>query len=351
MENYDIYKNLTLNKENFKSSIDEFYILAFSYIDLNNKNISYYYINSAIDEFKYEFNYSNRYYYDMIISKVEDLCSTLLNNLTLNQKYIEINDSCFGRIEKIKNSKIEITSKNYQENVLNKSITNFFPVDNIMNEHFNSFNSRLIEITNNIKLIVDEIKNKGDNPKELIIAKFYLENIINKNHINNIYDEINNGIINVPNNAVYNSTITTWNVYINELIRNLYNSLNALNINIEINFNNELKKYKIVLKDKIYNEFFVKENFEEKLNSSFINEYSNINSYSNSRQEINGILNSILNKIKYHLTKEADRLSKETTKYNNNYIYIRNRLENYKNSIYEQLYSSIISKVININQN
>ena len=54
-----------------------------------------------------------------------------------------------------------------------------------------------------------------------------------------------------------------------------------------------------------------------------------------------GKLDSILQKIINHVTNEASRLSNQLTSYSNDTTVIKNRLNNYKASIYEQFYSTI----------
>ena len=108
-------------------------------------------------------------------------------------------------------------------------------------------------------------------------------------------------------------------------------------------FNNELKKYTKIVKDKIYNEFYNKDNLRTKLNTMFSQGLNSMNV--ESKQKILDIIDSILNKIKYHIINESNRLKNELTSYSNNFEYIKKRIDNYKIIIYGQFYSVLTSEI------
>ena len=350
----DIYKNITNNKMYFKSLVNEFYIIASNYIE-NYKNYKFYnYINSIISKIKNELNYTNKYYYDLINSKVNEFCSYIINNSPINEAPLdevinlrlnEINKSCNKMLNQIQNNRTFFLNKNNQETVLNIKQNNyFFNIDNIIKEYLESFNHQLNEKRGKIKLIVDESQSVNNNPEELIISKFYIENNINKNHLNNIYKKINEAnFIDMRNDVYHNMINSIWKNDKDDLAKRIRNFINELDKNETSDFNNELEKYINLIKDKIYNEFYTKENLEAKINTMFSQGLNNMNT--ETKQKILDIIDSILNKVKYHIMNESNRLKNELTSYSNNFEYIQKRISNYKNIIYEQFYSIITSKI------
>ena len=62
---------------------------------------------------------------------------------------------------------------------------------------------------------------------------------------------------------------------------------------------------------------------------------------------IYGYLNEILEHIRLHISKEVSRLSNELTSFRNNYTLIKNRMNDYKITIYNKLYRIILSVINN----
>ena len=349
----DIYENITKNKLYFKSSISEFYKIASTYFDMNNNNIFNNFINFVVDKLKNEFNYTNKYYYDLIYSKVNKSCSYVLNNIPINEAPLdeiinirleEINTACNNMMNQIKNTRVDCLTKIKQEKVLNITTNNFFNIDDIVNDHFDNFINQLKEKIDKIKNITEEIKKEGNEPEELIFAKFYLEKNINKRHINEIYDETKRStFIDLQNNAYHNMITSIWKNDKEKLTKNLKIFINELNKNQNNDFNKEFETYNNTIRNKIYKEFYTKDNLEKKIISMFTNGLNNANE--DCKNKISDILDSILNKIKYHITNEAKRLTNEMTSYSNNYDYIKNRIDNYKDSIYEQFYAVLTFKI------
>ena len=115
---YDkLYEDLNSNIDNFKSSINEFTLFSSFYYSLYFQNISYDYSNSIINQFKNDFNYTIKYYYNTILSKVNKTFSYILNNIPTNEKSFdeiliirtnEIKQSYNNLIYQIKASKNQI---------------------------------------------------------------------------------------------------------------------------------------------------------------------------------------------------------------------------------------------------
>ena len=350
----DVYNNITNNKTYFKSSINDFYIIASNYIENYTKNKFYNYINSIISKMKNEFNYTNKYYYDLINSKLNEFCSYIIANTPINEAPLdevinlrlnEINKSCNKMLNHIQNNRTFFLNMNNQEITLNiKKNIYFFNIDNIIEDHLEAFNYQLNGIKDKIKLITEESKKEDNNPEELIVSKFYIENNINKKHLNYIYKKINEAnFVDMRNEDYHNMINSIWKNDKDDLVKRIKNFINELNQNETSDFNIELEKYKKMIQNKIYNEFYTKDKLEEKINTMFSQGLNNMNI--ESKQKILDIIDSILNKIKYHLTNESNRLKNELTSYSSNFEYIKKRIDNYKIIIYEQFYSVLTSKI------
>ena len=347
---YDaFYENITLNREKLKYSINEFYIIASSYFQIYLKNISYEYIDTIVEKLKNEFNYANKYYYNIINSKINKAYNYILNNIPINEKPLD--EILTIRISEIKKSFNEMINniKNSQNNYLSTTPSNddFFPINDIRLQHIRNFSLELNETLERIKLISNEIKGNYDD--EFITSKFYLEKIINEKQIKDIYDVINKAnFIDLQNNVYYNLIKNIWKNDKDGMNKNLISTLKYINENNINEYNIEKEKYIKILNDKLNKEFKTTKNIEERINSIFSNGLIDVNE--NIKSEINDVINSVLNKIKQHITNEVNRLSNELTSYSNNFNYIQNRLNNYKNTIYEKVYLSITYVITNFHE-
>ena len=64
---YDqIYNDINSNKENFKSSIFEFFYLGNFYLQTYSQNISYGFGESIVEKLKNELIYTIKYYYNLV---------------------------------------------------------------------------------------------------------------------------------------------------------------------------------------------------------------------------------------------------------------------------------------------
>ena len=344
----EAYNNLESNKSKFKSSIKEFFYLSYFYHQVYCANISYSYSESIVEKLKNDFNYTNRYYYNIIISKLNKTFSYILSNLPINEKpfdeilnkrIIEIKTSHNNILNELKNSYKEILDKIKQEVILKVNEKNFFYVNDIINNHIKSFNSTINAKAVKFNVLASLIQN--DNPEELIAAKFYLENSINGKQIKDNYDMINKASFIDLQTDVYQKLIDDiWKIDRDELIKNILTTLTKLNEINNNNFKYEKAKYIELLQNKLYEEFFTKADLITKINSFFLNGINNCNV--NSKYQIDILLNTVLNKVKTHLSNEAKRLDYELTSYSNVFTNIVNRLNSYKNEIYNQFYSAII---------
>jgi hypothetical protein len=231
---YDqIYNDLDSNKNDFKSAFLDFYFIGSFYIQTYYQNISYSYGESIVEKLKNDFNYTNKYYYNIIISKLNKTYSYILNNLPVNEKPFdkilntrisEINESFLNSLNELKNSQNEILEKDHQEVTLQVNGKNFFKINDIIQEHIKLINETITE--KNVKLQTIAIQNYKQSPKELIAGKFFFENSINGKQIKYIYDMINKDtFIDLQTHVYQNLIDDTWKVDRDELIKNIMNIL------------------------------------------------------------------------------------------------------------------------------
>jgi len=345
---YDkIYDDINTYKNKFKSSVYEFFLIGNYYQAEYSQTISYSYEELVVDKLKNEFNYTNKYYYNIITSKLKKTYSYILNNLPMNEKPFndilnlrikEIQQSQENLLKDLQKSESEILDKAKQEVILQVNSKNFFYVNDMVKSHINDFDLVINEKTKNFGMIAYEIQK--DNSEELIAAKFYLENSINGKQIKENYEMINKANFLDLQSDVYQKLIDdTWNLDKDELIKNILNTLNKLNENNKNNFNYEYKQYNQILLNKLYEEFYTKDKLINEINSLYSKGLNN--SDENIKNKIYNSFNSVLTKITTHLTNEASRLNKELTSYSNDFNDIKTRLNNYKKSIYNQYYSTI----------
>ena len=348
-----VIEDLNSNKNNFKSLVEIFYYVALYYTSTYTQYISYDYGEAIVEKLKNEFNYTNKYYYNLLISKMNNTYEYIINNLPGNEKPFDeilnlrinqIKKSHEEILDKIQNSKNKILDKNYQKSFLLINEKNFFLINDMISNHIKIFEETLNGKLGNIISISEEIGNS--NPEELIVAKFYLENSINAKQINDIYNRIYlTNFIDFQNNEFFKLIDKAWNVDKDGMINNILNTLKEINESNNNQFKYEKEKYINILENKLYNEFYTKKDLDDKITSLFEKGILKFTD-NNSKNQINNFIDSILNKIKTHMSNEASRLSNELTSYSNQFTVIKNRLNNYKKNIYEQFYLAI-TNIIN----
>ena len=161
---------------------------------------------------------------------------------------------------------------------------------------------------------------------ELIASKYYLENSINENQINENYDAINKAtFIDLQTDAYQSLIKSIIKIEPEELIQNLLISLKNLNENNNKTFNYQMEEYINLIKLKLYEKFKItEEGLNGEINSLYTNGLNNFNV--NNKKSIDNILNNILNKITTHLSNEESRLINTLTSYTNDFNKIKTRL-------------------------
>ena len=360
-DTYDeIYEHLNSNISNFKSSLSEFSLFSAFYYNTFSQNISNDYFNSIVNKAKNDFNYTIKYYYNLIISKVNKTYSYILNNIPVYEKPFdeivilrtnELKQSYNNLLDLILKSKNQLLQKQYQLNTLKVNEKNFFSINNYINENIEKIKKDLGTKVGQFALLSNQhLKQDSD---EIIVARFYLENAQNGKQIKDNYEQINKATFIDLQNDVYQKLIEDiWEIDQDDLIKNIKSILINSNEKILNNFKYEKEKYINILEKKIYDEYSFgiednhitgKEKLEKGINTIYSNGLKSLDL--NSKNIIYGYLNEVLNKIKVHISNEAKRLSDELTSYSKNYNNILDRLNNYKTSIYNQFKDTILSEI------
>ena len=329
---YDtLYNDINSNKDNFKSPANEFVNLASFHVQIYSQEIAYGYGNLIVEKIKNEFNYTNKYYHNLIASKLNKTFAYILSNLPSNEKPFdsilnmrtnEIKTIYNNLLDEIKKSKNEILDKTKQETYLQVNSKNFFKSNDFITEHITAFNAALGQKISNINSAISQIQR--DEQNELIAAKFYLENSVNGKQIKDNYNKVDkNNFVDLKIDVYENLIDDIWKIDIDELINNIISTLKQFNETNNNNFKYEKERYIELLQNKMYEEFGNKDWLIQKINSYFRNGIINCNE--NSKVKIDEILDSILNKIITHITNEASRLSNQLTSYSNDTTVIKNR--------------------------
>ena len=352
----EIYEEINSNKDKFKSEGNILLNVPLYFNELYKRNMSYDYGASVVEKLKNEFFYTNKYYYNLLISKINKTFTYIINNMPINEKpfdeilnfrIAEIKKCYENIILKIQNSKNEVIDENKQKSFLQINDNNYFKTNDIISNHIKNFETSMNDKIMNLMSAVGGIT--SERPEELIVAKFYLENSVSGKQIKEIYDSINRVTFIDLQNKVYEKLIDeVWKINGKELAQKIKNTLIKLNENNQKNFKYEKEQYIQIIKNKLYDELYTKENLDDKIISLYNNGLNN--SVEISKNQIYDIINLILNKIKTHITNEASRLKNELTSYSNDFSKIKNRLNDYKKNIYEQVYSTITFYVNDIHQ-
>ena len=351
-EVYDkIDEDLNSNLNNFKSSIREFGFLADFYYETYRENISYGYVDSIIQERKNDLNYTIKYYYNMISFKVNKTFSYIMNNIPINDKpfdeilntrILQIKNIYNDIITKIQTSKNHILSRKVQLAFLKVSETNFFLINDYINDNVDKIDEELL--LRYSKLFDTSNKLKIKDNEEIAISKFYIEIAQNGKQIKYINEPINRATFTDLQSDVYQSLIEEiFEIEKDELIKSISNSLKESNEKIIQSYKYEKDKYSEIIQNKIYKSFYDKENLLIKIKNIYNNSLIDLNE--DSKNIIYGYLDQVLDNIKNHIINETAILNDEATSYSNNYTVIESTLNEYKEKIYNGFYSKIISVV------
>ena len=343
-----LIQNINLNIDKYKYSIQELGILGEQYYKIYSQNISKDFINSIIEQRKNDFNYTLKYYYNMLLSKVNKTYTYILSNMPINDEVFndilnirknEIQESYNNMIDSINNTKNKYLEVDTQMNIIEVNETSFLMNSKIEKNYDYSQNQIYLKYKELLKNI-EKVRKKLTN--ESILSRLYLENIINEKQIKEIFELYNKEEFIDLQSSVYKDLISEiFEINQDEFIKDVKKCLITLNEMIVKNFEIEKEKNENLLQDKIYKELYSIEKLENKINIIYSNGLNNIDI--NSKNIIYGYLNETLNKIKIIIDNEIFRLSNELTSYSNNYGKIESTLNNLKLSIYNKFYKVVCS--------
>ena len=347
---YDkVEEDLNSNLDKFKYNLYEFFLLGNFYYTAYKNNITYEFVNSIVDQRKNEFNYTIKFYYNLILSKVNKTYSYIINNIPVNDKpfdkiiykrIVEITKVYNNIVEEIELSKNRILNSSNQLSILEVKENNFFLVNDFIKRNIEDINRKIPQ--KYMKFSEISSKHQKEDSEENFIAKLYLENSVNGKQIPYVYEPINKATFIELQNNVYQKLIEEiWEIEQDELIKKIKYSLKESNENLTQYYKYEKDKYAEIIQNKIYNEFYTKEDLEMVISTIYTNGVTNLNV--ESKNETFEYLDEILNNIKKNINNEVIRLNSELTSYSNNYTVIEETLNNYKKIIYEQFYSTIVS--------
>ena len=275
----EVYEYLNTNISKFKSSITEFSLFTTFYLSTYSQNMSWDYYDSVINKMKNDFNYTIKYYYNIILSKVNKTYSYILNNIPTNEKPFdeiinlrtnEINHSYNDLLDQILDSKNNILKLQKQLSTLKVNENNFFFINSKITENIGNINKDLGEKVGQFATLSN--KNIKDDSEEIIVARFYLENAQNGKQIKENYEQVNKAtFIDLQNDAYQNLIEEIWEIDQDELIKNIKNTLIESNEKILNNFKYEKEKYITILQNKIYEEYYKKEDLEKEINTIYSN--------------------------------------------------------------------------------
>ena len=350
---YDnVYEKINLNKNKFKSTIYEFYGLSSLYSQIIISNITYNYGDSINQKCKNEFNYTIKYYYNLITSKVNKTYSYLINTIPINAKPFDelsnlrisqINNSFNELLNQINKSKNEMLQNKNQTKILKVNNNNFFITNDYINDNIDDIEEELTNKIIQFENIAYEVDN--DEPSELIAAKYYLENALNGKQIKEIYENVDRiSFIDLQYNVYEQLFEDILKPDTDEMINNIERFIINSGEIINNKFKFEKAKYVELLNNQIYKQLYYPEDLKTEINNLYSWGLNTLTE--NDKDLIYGYVDEILNEIKIHILSETFLLDDKLESYSNNYEIINNTIKNIKDSIYNK-FNSTITSVIN----
>ena len=341
-----VYEDIEKNINKFKYPIEEFNTMALIYYEFYRQNISYSYSESVVEQRKYDLNSTIKYYYNLFLSKVNQTYSYILNNIPSNEKPFD--NILRNKIDQIKNSYDEIINLTLesQKEIINLkkqlrtfrvSETNFFEVNSHSVDLSYKIEEELAPLIAKFSEILNYALNKYDS-LESVSSSFYLENMENGREMNELLNNFNIEFKNEEYQTLFDEVLK---IDIDDLKNRILDFWSSSNEEIKRIFETKRNSYKNQLQEKIFSIFYNKIELEDEINLLYSEGLNDIDD--NSKNLILKYTDEIIEKIKEHLIKESSRLSDESTSYSNNYNIIIQRLNQYKNKIYDELYSIIHS--------
>ena len=337
-----LYSEVEQNKDNFKNTRYEFGIMAQAYENLISTNITKNYFESIEQFQRTEFNYTISFYYDYFSKIINEAYLYIAGNIPinkngfsdiLNQRKIEVEDNFTSFIKNINNSFNEVIEFKKQKYILSTEDDDFFNIYSILSDNIVNTSRYLEEIYNNL-YIFDTI---GD--EYSVVSRFYLENSENGKQIEQFYSSVNdNSFVELYLYKFRDLLINNWIFDKYSFISSLEQSLLDLTKEVKNNIRILNKTKSEILEKEITKHF--NDSIENKISkfysSELILDINNIN-------QIKKYIDEIINKVKESIKNEGNRLNTTSTSYNNDYSKINDTLSEIKNTILNQLNTTIFS--------
>ena len=353
----NLRKNVEKNLGNFKSSMNEFGIMALIYEAIISQNLTKTFYESIINHQKSEFNYTISYYYNILLRNITSVYQYVFNQIPTNQEGFnnitnlrrrEVQNKFNQLLEKVKKSKSDSLSINYQIYVLQVSSSNFFNTNSIFSTNINGASSNLKNKGN----IIYKLKNGKKIDEMSLATRFYLENSLNGLQIEEYYQPINDDdslFISLNLNKFMEILSDNWifdqDDFINQLNISIFNS----NLDIKNDFSTEKEEYFKKLEKEITKYGYSKENISQKISEQYKTNIKEIDGEKKNR--IINYINEILNLIKNHLIKEEERLIKNAISYTSNFSAINKTIQNYKETLFNKIEKIILKIVDDFHEN
>ena len=350
----DIYTDIKNNLQKFNSSITEFPNYLGFYLPILSTNITKNYYDSIEQQQKNEFNYTIKYYYNILLKSVKSVYQYSISKLPLNTKGFnniielrrkEINEAFTDIINSIKDSLEYALNFENQIYVMQVAETNFFKTNDILKNNVMVTQTNLAQKLGKIK----QLKNQKPNDEFSLSAKFYSANSENGRQIEELYEQIDKKVFVFLNLEKFKQLlIDNWIFDQDEFIRSLKELLYNSDLEVKKELNIEKEKY-IKSLEKEITKTYTKDDIAQKLNELYIKEIKDLE-----ESQINEIKNNvkdILNKIKEEIINESNILKTTVSSLNKDYSVIKNRLRNYENSINQKLNETIFNVINQFNQN
>ena len=351
---YDnVYTDIKNNLQKYNNSITEFANILSFYLTILSTNITSNYYNSIEVQQKTEFNYTIKYYYNILLKSVKSTHQYIISKLPLNSvgfnniinlRKKEVNDVFTKLIKNIQDSREYALNFENQIYITQVAETNFFNTNDILKNNVLDTSKNLAPRLARIM----QLENGKSNTEYSLSSRFYLENSENGRQVEELYEQINKKVFVYLNLEKFKELlIENWIFDQDEFIRSLKELLYNSDLEVKKELNTEKEKYVYSLEKEI-TKTYNKDDIAKKINELYVNEIIDLtaNQINNIKQNIN----DIINKIKEELTKEAQVLKTTVTSLNKDYTKIKQRLQNYKNSIKKKLEEIIFAVINQFNQ-
>ena len=349
----DIYTDIDNNLEKFNNSIIEFPNILGFYLVVLNTNITKNYYDSIEQQEKNEFNYTIKYYYNILLKSVKSAHQYVISALPLNPegfnniielRKAEVNEVFNNLIKKIKESLDYSLNYENQIYLIQVPETNFFNTNDILKNNVLDTQKNLAQRLGRIM----QLKNQKSNDDFSLSAKFYSANSENGRQIEELYEQIDKKVfVHLNLEKFKEMLIDNWIFDQDEFIRSLKELLYNSDLEVKKELNTEKEKYFKSLENEI-TKTYRKDDIAKKINELYINEINELEE--NQINDIKDNVNDILNKIKGELINESKILKETATSLNKDYSQIKNRLTKYKNYINQELNKIILNIINEFNQ-